>query len=467
MALAIGLTAAAVVPLLLGEDFIVRQVARGYAPLAAAFYGTARRDDISVMLIDDRTLATAGQAWPASYRYHARLLDAMAVYKPRAVFFDIVFSNARPDASLPALITSLCNLQASGTRVYLAAQRERDGQFRLRPELEAKASQCFEKVAIEYQPDDADQMPWTYKLSDGLRVAGAARSAALAIYEDEAGALPGGAQRADLALVWGLEPAENGIAWAPSHTPAKGDPNSYCRAPMCAALETLPSSLRKHIDSEAEKPVCVFHETLYPADLATSTDSEEARLKQRLTGKFVLVGTALQGSNDRVQSPIHGRIPGVYLHAAALGNLLDDGPAYKKATPLELGVSWEHAKVWLLVLLGIGSVPAVRALKESDRGKKIVGLLRRGRSDAAPNEALKVKLQRKARETLGWVAWKTVIFVGSFLLVVALLLLGQSVLDVGFMTVIDVAVFTLAAEWFEWNSKLIAWWRDAPDAPDH
>lgn len=194
---------------------------------------------------------------------------------------------------------------------------------------------------------------------------------------------------------------------------------------------------------------------------------EEAFVKTRLEGRFVMIGTALQGSNDRVQSPIHGRLPGVYLHAAALGNLLDDGAGYKQATELGFPGDWPHIKVWLVLLVGLLPVLAVGALRRSARGKAIVEWIREGEAHPPSDEARSGKLSRKARETLGWIGWKSTVFVSSFLLVSVLLFIGQSLLDVGFMTVIDVAVFSLAAEWFEWNSKLFAWWQDKPETAEH
>lgn len=475
LALVIGLGASVVLPRLLGEDIVVRQMARVYSPLAAWFHGEGRRDDISVLLIDDQTLSDAGEAWPASYRYQSRLIDAVALYKPRAVFFDVVFSNARSDASLPALIEAVCRVHASGTKVYLAARRGADGHFTLRPELEAVAQRCYEKVAVEYQPDIVDQTAWTYRLSDGLGMTDAPRSAALAIYENEASPLPTLAHRSDLALTWGLVPAAHGVAWAaapkavPGHAPTtvQGEgavQKPYCRTSMNALVETLPGFVRKAFDADADKPVCVFHSTLYPADLVTSTDAQEDFLKSRVEGKFVMIGTALQGSNDRVHSPIHGRIPGVYLHAAALSNLLDDGAEYKQATHLGFARDWPHVKVWLMLLLGLLAVLAVGTVRRSDWGQALVRRLRHGavRPLPLPREALLNKLARKGREMLGWVGWKTLVFLSSLILVSALLFFGQSALGVGFMTVIDIAVFALAAEWFEWNSKLLAWLQDKP-----
>jgi len=56
---------------------------------------------------------------------------------------------------------------------------------------------------------------------------------------------------------------------------------------------------------------------------------DEAALRDQLRGRLVLIGDARIGSPDIVVSPLHGTSPGVILHATALLNLLDRGPAYQ------------------------------------------------------------------------------------------------------------------------------------------
>jgi CHASE2 domain-containing sensor protein len=48
-----------------------------------------------------------------------------------------------------------------------------------------------------------------------------------------------------------------------------------------------------------------------------------------LNGRFVLVGANLAGLNDRIYSPVNGWLPGVYIHAMALDNLLTLENDYK------------------------------------------------------------------------------------------------------------------------------------------
>ena len=67
------------------------------------------------------------------------------------------------------------------------------------------------------------------------------------------------------------------------------------------------------------------------------------------------------------------------------------------------------------------------------------------------------QLGRGLRKAVVWAGTCLAEIAGSLALVGLLLYIGQRVLDVGFLTVVDIAVFALAAEWLEWNEKLIDW----------
>ncbi len=47
-----------------------------------------------------------------------------------------------------------------------------------------------------------------------------------------------------------------------------------------------------------------------------------------LRDRLVLVGANITSTGDLVESPVHGQLPGVYLHAMALDNLINAGMDY-------------------------------------------------------------------------------------------------------------------------------------------
>ncbi len=57
-------------------------------------------------------------------------------------------------------------------------------------------------------------------------------------------------------------------------------------------------------------------------------EEHEELLDGLIRDRVVLVGTDLLGTGDEVVSPVHGKLPGVYLHAMALDNLMSFGSEY-------------------------------------------------------------------------------------------------------------------------------------------
>lgn len=477
-AMLIGIALAAALPYVIGEELTVRGVARIYAPLVGVDRGTEGRDAVSVLLIDDKSLQNAQQTWPASYGYYARLLDSLALYRPRAVFIDVVFASRRDDASIERLVNATCRARAAGTLVYLAVRRSETGSFPLRAELQDVVPRCIEPVAIEYDPDTLDQIAWNYRIQPELTQDGASlHSVAATIYRDLGGALPTQGHAA-LAINWGYRPANSGIEWlvadqrehaGQATEAAHGDTagqaanpvnatsdgatfSPYCRQPGNPLYETLPPALRNHWNPDAFKPVCVFHETLYPADLSTSSEDEERRLTALLRDRVMMIGTALQGSNDRVTSPLHGSVPGVYLHAAALDNLLHYGDHYKRT--VHLGGHGDGLRVLVLLIFGFAVMVAMNAGARRLRQRF---LLKPAAKVSAFKRRLIVARNGSARRSIRFVAYTAFFTVMVFV--------GQR-LDLGMLTVAHVSLFASLAEWLEWGEKLEVWWTGEP-SHDH
>ncbi|HEX9173315.1 MAG TPA: CHASE2 domain-containing protein [Telluria sp.] len=446
LALVVGIVLAVLVQRIFGEEFATRQQALVYSPIAGFGYGEGSRDQLRVLLIDDAALVAAGQGWPAQYSYSARLLRAVSQYRPKAVFIDIYYAATREDASLPLLLQQLCRLKEQGTAVYLAATRNRTGAYALRPELEQLAGRCFEKVAVRYTPDAIDRMAWNYPLrqndaSNGVAV----RSAALALYESGRAKLAG--DTPPLALTWGSRAAHNGVGWV-------GDDgkSAYCRRSRGAAdlwRSVIPASMY----DDGEQPVCVYHETIRAGQLTSTTAEEDARLRQLIEGKVLMIGTALADSGDLVLSPIHGRIPGVYLHAMALDNLLTQGADYARDMPLSF--DRRHAPLLLFLFVALAAVTLLPKLFDA-------WLLARVR-----RPWLKDPLQAVANRN--WLRCRRVdpIAALAFLAMCALRVLlslavgalvlwvGQRFLGLGVLSIMGVIFLTMMAELFKFNQKLI------------
>jgi hypothetical protein len=80
-------------------------------------------------------------------------------------------------------------------------------------------------------------------------------------------------------------------------------------------------------------------------------DGDEAALRALLRDKAVLLGASVSGVPDWQDSPVHGRVPGVVLHAMALDNLLALGAAYTRPMPSRVATAIKFALAILVAAL--------------------------------------------------------------------------------------------------------------------
>lgn len=86
--------------------------------------------------------------------------------------------------------------------------------------------------------------------------------------------------------------------------------------------------------------------------LARKGKQDRESLRTFIKGKTVLIGASLTGMEDEVESPVHGKTPGVLLHAMALDNLITRGGGYlKKMKDIDLSMKWLP-----LPMISLGSV---------------------------------------------------------------------------------------------------------------
>ena len=163
-----------------------------------------------------------------------------------------------------------------------------------------------------------------------------------------------------------------------------------------------------------------------------------------------MVGMALQGSNDRVTSPLHGNIPGVYMHAAALDNLLFYGDDFKRNAGLGEEGRWR-----VLVLLTIGFLAMVCM--------NAVGKCFKKRFSFEP-EKCKSQSCRRACSAGDFLAAKGVGFIFYTVFFAGMIWFGQKFLNLGVLAVADVAGFAILSEWLNWGDRLANWWSPSKES---
>ena len=73
---------------------------------------------MTVALIDEDTLHTLQAPWPWKYGDHARALDSLLQFHPKAVVVDFLFVDSRPDDTLPDLVEEIARYKKAGVPLY-------------------------------------------------------------------------------------------------------------------------------------------------------------------------------------------------------------------------------------------------------------------------------------------------------------------------------------------------------------
>lgn len=478
------------------SDLLTYAIARLQARLVGGYYSPAHRNDTTVVLIDDDSLDPQKGAWPVPYRTHARWLRNIGlIHKPRAIFLDITFGRERDDPTLPELVSALCELRDAGVPVFLAALPGDDGGLRLRDGLATPAGEppCFTMVDVRYAASKVDRLVWSYPLWSE----GDTRSAALAMAQDAAG-IPLTRGGEAMALTWGVDNLDQ----------RRFSPD--CRQARGGYPEMLPGYVRRLLNGpEADKPICPYTRTLTLSELRAA-DADQARLQDLLTGRYVMIGAALSGFNDTVLSPVHDVIPGVFMHAMALDNLLTYRDHYKRALEWEIwppNVLWllgipivmaAHFLHWLaqwLVLRLRGLTPWTRrwlvppqqwrfsaapladggappppppaplhALGTAHGPLARARLLRAVLADRASRRWLSLKAAEKLVIVIALTLRKAATILLSSMVVMYIVLVAQEWVDVGTLPIVDLAVMALAAHWLGWTDTVTKFLGGKPKA---
>ena len=576
MSMVFGVALAFVLPERFTEDILTDKFARLAAPVMSARYPLAHRDEITVVLIDQKSLE--GHEWPASYSYYSKLLKEIAVRKPKAIFLDVVLvhENDNTFESLKKTIADLSERTKDHPpiKIFLAAIRY-GTNLRISDDVDQMKEAT--KVAVEYEPSGVDHLAWSYPLiyrtprpttektqgaikraaasvdataeqsatdAEGTRaIPESVRSAAFAIYMDpDLGLRPKRGEAHDeklpssVALNWGLAPSRMGpTGWTYNPTqeeenehqeerqedhdrirmvlhraaywaglaktrgtresPDKRDGNDI--RPYCSSKgETNPALLLWRTEVRAVfpsvgLPMCAFHRTVIAGEMNEMEGSDQM---DAFTNRIVMIGTALDDGGDFIFSPLHDRLPGVYLHAMALDNLMTWRGNYVESREPALGWSDGKWRLQLVALIGMLGVVFLYILQEAcERGFKdrIEGkthhtpthrrrwrtkpgaavvvtktALRHARSHAMTQERLhggramprhhESKPPSVWRRIVAAVFWKLVTFCAGIVLTLGLLLFGQELLHESYLGVTHVVACAMTAEWFHWGKKFVA-----------
>jgi CHASE2 domain len=279
------------------------------------FYGDAGQKAVSVAIIDEDTLQSLQMPWPWSYGAHARVLDALLEYKPKAVVVDFLFVDMRPDPSLPQLADEIARYKKAGVPLYFEGGiRLPYGEYPLRPELASTGVRILDPTIPVYD-GIARQYNVTGKCfgKNGIEK-GSCDSLALAVFRDTYPQEKLEPLNGMMELVWGTRTDPHNAKWI-STTDSSGAKHS-CNL----GIGPLRRFYLAFFDPSRVQNPCPYNAQL-PV-LALMEGSDDPDIPNLIKNRVVFYGGSLEGAQDKTYTPVNGLLPSVYVHAMALDNLI-------------------------------------------------------------------------------------------------------------------------------------------------
>ncbi|MFM0237145.1 CHASE2 domain-containing protein [Paraburkholderia phytofirmans] len=471
--------------------------------------------EITVLVIDREALMARGEGWPAHYPFYTWLLSYFKDNPPRGLFIDVILSQSRNEEysscgknaglggfeqakaeschyaddiqDFDDFKKAITRLTSHDIKVFLAARRDDDNTLVTNVPLDDDAElKSLTRVGVEFSAHSVDRIAWTYPLFYPAKLGETGQnrpskndcpvSAAVAIFNEVYhGTLAVTCEEASfMSITWPLDTAADGLLWHESpdeESEARGrlwsflrvdrgdgDEQMYCTSSDSQSKLLWRAEIRAFL-RQTSRPLCVHYRTIHASQLERMTPDER---KEAFNNHFVMIGTSFAYSNDLILSPLQERIPGVFLHAVALDNLLSRGDDLEKIETWELD---RHTSVgrWCKVLMlgavGFGLIFFTVFLKKEARKK--FSRFHRERTH-----------WRKPLHWHWWAAKGTTaafnitLFVTSFIVLVAfgvlMILLGNWML-VPFLLISHVLACTIAVEWLEWSEHLFNWITDSKE----
>lgn len=304
--------------------------------IAAPFYESDAQKEIVVVLINDDTLTKQGTAWPPHYDWYSQLANRILKTEPKAVFFDIQFNNVRDDdktldkaraelqddlAKYKVPLIFAQGLDTSRVNVFKGvsgvefATVEWSGLGRSYPLLLSSKKPEESHTEEPCNPSEGVASPalQLYRIACSDNAVGCKESAKL--LADEALCKP-------IAPHWGRAVSKLMVTSKLMNLDECDLIDPVEKERYIGVFSSLWNMMRSGI-SDNTRQRCPYTVSLYAHDLV---DFE--KVHDLLRGKIVIVGSAMPALHDLVTTPVHGQIPGVYVHAMVLDNLMAYGRNY-------------------------------------------------------------------------------------------------------------------------------------------
>ncbi len=331
--------------------------------LFAPFYSSHRQRDITVLLLDDAGLEKLDVEWPVKYEEHAEILNNVIDMRPAAVMVDILFLDNR-DADqnrISPLMNAFSHSSSARVPVFLAStsvdpetnpvleafpiDARRDGSSPTYRPLHDDV--LFASVRWENCSRSRFYYPLYFLNSDtdfdtdhdeclGFEDAQEAgydfeKSPAMALYEHLCSSdwkfkcfdLNPGQEvyRQPMYVFWGTRPPRLNVY--------QSNRGFFCEE-YENYVDYFISRITTGFDDNHHRH-CPPITTILVRDFDDPEFRNLPEVMKAIRDNVVFYGVSLTGVEDFIETPNHGRVPGVYFHAAALDNLLELDRHYQKS----------------------------------------------------------------------------------------------------------------------------------------
>jgi len=342
--------------------------------LAHALPPAPAADGITIVLVDDESLARLGERWPLSRLTWARFLRVIGKRAPKAVGLDAWFEGPAPSAEVELAADLVDEIEDSGLDQYPAGRRlaerldrmavSHDGDRQLASALAALGNVVMGYACLGVARD-------TLSSNDSSSLAtldvppASLREPSLCPRRGRSFAGLSVAARAEAALVVPIDLDGTVRRYAylcggGGHTfPSLALELARIRAPeRSEALVREALAADRGMPLLGPRPRTDFRSVRF-CDVLEAGGSERA-LEDAFRDRLVLVGVSALGTEDHVTTPLETGLPGVYVHATALAALLSSRLLRSEGLPARLGAL---AGLALLIVLAV----AVRGRRSASR----------------------------------------------------------------------------------------------------
>lgn len=311
--------------------------------LYPVIYPDEWRDRIQVVLFetselplteDARPYGNASREWPLKFEEQVDLIKRILDLKPAAIFIDLLFDE-KTDRNVEAFEKLIAELPPGSPPVVFAAygdpKKRLIGPLEARPfDAAAGGAPALRGLVELIAPENH------YQIADGKgRVSAAAvvyNATVNALNRDPGAPGKGSYQRvetkeaSDMLVAWGNTVPPGDAAKTPC-APITGESNSRWNGLVSAIGSGLTKAANAESNWDQLQP-CTYHRWINPKVFFDKDSGPALLQRETIAGSYVFIGAAIDGAGDTVVSPVHGKLPGVFLHAMALDNLLSFNGRY-------------------------------------------------------------------------------------------------------------------------------------------